>query len=72
MHVLVLGIEPQSLINFRKDLIAELKAEGHRVTVAAKGSSTVQIAVLEGLGAETSTVTFSRAGMNPFRDLKTL
>ena len=72
LHVLVLGIEPQSLINFRKDLIAELKAEGHRVTVAAKGYSTVQIAVLEGLGAETSTAIFSRAGMNPFRDLKTL
>lgn len=72
LHVLVLGVEPQSLINFRKDLIAELREEGHRVTVAAKGYSTVQTTVLEGLGAETSTAIFSRAGMNPFRDLKTL
>lgn len=72
LHVLVLGVEPQSLINFRKDLIAELRAEGHRVTVAAKGYSAVQTTVLEGLGAETSTAIFSRAGMNPFRDLKTL
>lgn len=72
LHVLVLGVEPQSLINFRKDLIAELKAGGHRVTVAAQGYSAAQRNVLEGLGAEIKTASFSRTGMNPFRDLNTL
>ena len=71
-HVLVLGVEPQSLINFRKDLIVELKVSGHRVTVAALESSAAQEAALEGLGAEVRAVAFSRAGMNPFRDVTTL
>ena len=70
-HALVLGVEPQYLVNFRKDLIVELKAQGHRVTVAAlKSPAAIKIA-LEGLGAEVRSVTFSRAGMNPFRDVVT-
>ena len=70
-HVLVLGVEPQSLINFRKDLIVELKAQGHRVTVAAlKPPAEIKIA-LEDLGTKVRSATFSRAGMNPFRDLAT-
>jgi glycosyltransferase involved in cell wall biosynthesis len=72
MRILVLGVEPQSLINFRKDLIVELQARGHSVTVAALESSAEQKTALEGLGAEVRAVSFSRAGMNPFRDVITL
>lgn len=71
-HVFVLGVEPQSLINFRKDLITELIVRGHRVTVAALEPSAAQQVALNGLGAEVRAVSFSRAGMNPFRDLITL
>ena len=71
-HVLILGVEPQSLINFRKDLIIELIAQGHRVTAAALKPSATQKFILESLGVEVRAVTFSRAGMNPFRDIFTL
>ena len=72
LHVLVLGVEPQSLINFRKDLIVELKAKECRITVAAHEPSTAQRSVLEALGTDVRTVSFSRTGMNPLRDLATL
>ena len=71
-HVLVLGVEPQSLLNFRKDLIVELKVRGCRVTVAALNPSEAQRLALESLGAEVSSVSFSRTGMNPFRDMVSL
>jgi glycosyltransferase involved in cell wall biosynthesis len=70
-HVLVLGVEPQSLLNFRKDLIAELKVRGYRVTVAALKPSEAQRFALVSLGAEVSSVPFSRTGMNPFLDMVT-
>jgi glycosyltransferase involved in cell wall biosynthesis len=72
LHVLVLGVEPQSLINFRKDLIDELNAGGYRITVAAHEPSAAQRAVLEALGTDVRTASFSRTGMNPFRDMVTL
>ena len=72
MRILVLGVEPQSLINFRKDLIVELHVRGYSVTVAALESSGEQKSALEGMGADVRVVSFSRAGMNPFRDVVTL
>lgn len=72
MKILVLGVEPQSLINFRKDLIVELHVRGYSVTVAALESSGEQKSALEGMGADVRVVSFSRAGMNPFRDVVTL
>jgi glycosyltransferase involved in cell wall biosynthesis len=72
LHVLVLGVEPQSLINFRSDLITELKARKHRVTVAAQLPSDAQRSALESLGAEVRSVSFSRTGVNPFSDMITL
>ena len=69
-HVLVLGVEPQSLLNFRKDLIAELKARGYGVTVAAYPSK--RKSALESLGVVVKSVPFSRTGVNPFSDMITL
>ena len=71
-HVLILGVDPRSLINFRKDLIGELKAGGNRVTVAAMAPSTSQRLALDDLGVDVRTVSFSRTGMNPLHDLATL
>ncbi len=71
-HVLLLGVEPQSLLNFRKDLICELIAAGHRVTVASLPASAEQKAAIAHLGAEVMSVAFSRAGMNPLKDVRTL
>lgn len=71
-HVVVVGVEPASLLNFRKDLLQALVKVGHQVTAVAMNPSTLQIAALRNLGVETRSIEFSRAGMNPVRDLQTL
>jgi glycosyltransferase involved in cell wall biosynthesis len=70
--VLILGIEPQSLLNFRKDLILEIGKAGHKVIVSSMQPNAEQIVALTALGATVRPVRFSRAGMNPLRDLVTL
>jgi glycosyltransferase involved in cell wall biosynthesis len=70
--VVLLGVEPFSLVNFRRDLLKELVREGHKVTAVAMNPSTAQIAVLQELGVDVLSIEFSRAGMNPWRDLKTM
>lgn len=70
--VLLLGSEPQSLINFRKDLIQELLRLEHRVVVAAASPSEKQCAMLETMGAEVRHAAFSRGGMNPVKDMSTV
>ena len=55
-------------MNFRKDLIAELIARGHKVIAVAPDMDTETAARLVGLGAEARRVAFSRTGMNPLAD----
>jgi glycosyltransferase involved in cell wall biosynthesis len=70
-HILILGVDPHSIINFRKDLILELLARGNRVTAVAMEPSDQQIRAIRALGADVKSVSFSRAGMNPLSDIKT-
>jgi glycosyltransferase involved in cell wall biosynthesis len=70
-RVIVLGVDPRSLINFRRALICELVAQGHEVIAVAHGPSKLQIISLEILGAKVMSVDFARAGMNPFKDIGT-
>lgn len=72
LHVVVVGVEPISLLNFRKDLLKELIVTGHRVTAVANRPTKDQISILKELGVETHSIKFSRAGMNPLRDFKTI
>jgi glycosyltransferase involved in cell wall biosynthesis len=69
--VLLVGVEPQSLINFRKDLICELLRVGHSVTVVSNSPTIQQRAALENLGVTIAEVVFWRGGINPIRDLTT-
>ena len=71
-HIIILGVEPASLLNFRRDLILQLVLAGHRVTVMSMQASTEQLQALQALGVEAKTAPFSRSGMNPFRDLATM
>jgi glycosyltransferase involved in cell wall biosynthesis len=70
-RVIVLGVDPRSLINFRRALICELVAQGHEVIAVAQGPSELQIQSLAALGARVMSVEFARAGMNPFKDIGT-
>jgi glycosyltransferase involved in cell wall biosynthesis len=71
-HVVVLGVEPISLLNFRKDLLKELIVTGHRVTAVANCPTKDQISALKELGVESRSIKFSRAGMNPLLDFRTI
>lgn len=71
-RVLILGVDPNSLLNFRKTLIETLVLNGHEVIVAAQKASTKQKAIIESLGAKFREAKFSRAGMNPFKDIVTI
>jgi glycosyltransferase involved in cell wall biosynthesis len=70
--ILILGSEPQSLINFRKNLIQELLELEHRVVVAAASPNEKQRAILEAMGAEVRHAAFLRGGMNPVKDMSTI
>lgn len=67
----LLGAEAQSLVNFRRDLIAVL-ARTHEVHVVARAASPDDEQIIAQLGATFHTVPMARAGMNPFRDLLTV
>jgi glycosyltransferase involved in cell wall biosynthesis len=71
-HVVVIGVEPASLLNFRKDLLCELVADGHSVTAVAMNPTEEQISSLQNLGVRVRSITFARAGMNPISDLKSM
>lgn len=70
--VLMVAGLASSLINFRGDLLAAMRAEGHSVTVAAPDlSSDAETASrLRALGVEIADVPFERGGLNPISDLR--
>jgi glycosyltransferase involved in cell wall biosynthesis len=71
-HVLLIGALPESLTNFRGDLIRALVSAGHRVTAMAAPTSTEQVQAIESLGASFRPFQVHRNGLNPWRDVQTL
>ncbi len=70
-RVAVVGAAPQSLVNFRGDLIAALVASGHEVVGMASDAEPVQVARLASVGASFRAFPVQRNGLNPLRDLQT-
>jgi glycosyltransferase involved in cell wall biosynthesis len=70
--VVVLGSLPESLINFRGPLLADMVAAGHEVHALAPGATPQVITALAGLGVQYHDVFLARTGLNPFRDLLSL
>lgn len=72
LHVAVVGALPQSLSNFRGDLIRAIAARGHRVT-AMSGQATVdEVAGVEALGATHRAFAVDRTGVDPLSDARCL
>jgi len=71
-HIVLIGAYPESLINFRGDLIKALVGAGHRVTAMAAPASREQIARIEALGAHFRAYSIERNSLNLFHDLRTL
>lgn len=72
LHVAVVGALPQSLSNFRGDLIRAIAARGHRVT-AMSGTATVdEVAAVSAFGATHRAFAVDRTGVDPASDARCL
>ncbi|MBA4151184.1 MAG: glycosyltransferase family 1 protein [Acinetobacter sp.] len=69
--MIIIGALPNSLINFRGELIKTL-AKTHDVIALAGGANKAEITAIELLGVRYIDVPVKRTSMNPFTDLKTM
>lgn len=70
--ILILGSVAPPLIHFRGDFIKSLVREGYEVFAAAPLMEDEVREGLQNLGATPLTFQLSRAGMNPFKDLRSI
>ena len=70
-HIVIVGALPESLVNFRGDLIRALTARGHRVTAMAANGTPECVASIEALGACFHPYPVTRAGRSVGDDLRT-
>ncbi|NQZ45282.1 MAG: glycosyltransferase family 4 protein [Flavobacteriaceae bacterium] len=71
-NVLIICSVAYSLINFRKDFIEALLANGYRVWCAAPDYAESIRNEVEGLGAQTVDFNLQRKGLDPLKDLKSI
>ena len=69
--VLVIGALPESLLNFRGDLLRSLIAGGHKVIAMADEAEPAFTSRLNEIGVEFRSFPVQRNGMNPVKDLTT-
>jgi glycosyltransferase involved in cell wall biosynthesis len=72
MKLLVVGGIAGSLVNFRGPLLKAMVEAGYEVLAASGGDSDDVSAELQKMGIRFFPVPLSRAGLNPYADLKTL
>lgn len=70
-NIVVIGAHPESLTNFRGELIRSLVVAGHHVTAMATPASQEQIAAIKALGANFFSFPVQRNGLSPIKDLQT-
>jgi glycosyltransferase involved in cell wall biosynthesis len=68
MHILILGNDPKTLVNFRGPLIEAMVGAGHRVTAAASGCEGNLAPWFVQRGVAYFNVPIERAGLNPLTD----
>lgn len=72
MKVLVLSSLAYSLVNFRGELLAEMRRQGHTVVAVAPDRDDAVAAQLAEQGIVLRVVAMSRTGTNPLQDVRTL
>lgn len=70
--ILINGSHPDSLVNFRGDLIKALVARGYAVHASAPEIDAPTYAQLMAMGATPHSLSLERVGLNPFADLRYL
>ena len=71
-RILVLGGVSESLINFRRNLLERMVADGHQVIACAPNPTQEVIDKLLEMGVTYQVINLERAGLNPVRDFKSL
>lgn len=67
----MIGALPESLINFRGELLKQLAKEGHEVTAMASEATPEVIGQLASMGVGYRSYPVQRNGMNPVKDVQT-
>lgn len=70
--ILINGSHPDSLVNFRGDLIRDLIASGYEVHTSAPDIAGPTRAQLDAMGVRSHSVNLSRSGLSPIADLRYL
>ena len=70
-HIVVIGALPESLLNFRGDLIKALVAINYKVTAMAASAEPSVVSCLNKFGADFRSFPVQRNGLNPRSDLET-
>lgn len=70
-RVVVVGAYPQSLINFRGDLLRALVAAGHHVTAMSAEAGPGELAQLGAIGVRFRSFPVLRNGISPLTDIRT-
>ncbi len=71
-HIVLIGALPESLTNFRGDLIRALVSAGHRVTAMAAPASAEEVQAIHSLGAVFLPFPVLRNALSPWGDMQTL
>ncbi|MCS0378411.1 glycosyltransferase family 4 protein [Vibrio diabolicus] len=72
MRIMIVGVLPSSLVNFRGLMIKEIKKLGLDVITMASGASDKEISALESFSGHYIDYSCKRNGFNPFEDVRTL
>lgn len=70
--ILLIGVEPLSLINFRGPLIHAMDSVGCDVVAVSSEATDELMAMFNAQGIKHKATSFQRNGMNPLKDLKTM
>jgi len=70
--IILFGNTPESLISFRGSLLKSFVDLGHEVYAISSTCNETQKQAIEDLGVKYCEIPFSRTGLNPFSDLKTI
>lgn len=71
MRVVVVGVQAESVVSFRGDMLRSMALSGHRVLALAPENDARVRATLAEMGVEYGTVPLRRTGLNPIRDALT-
>jgi glycosyltransferase involved in cell wall biosynthesis len=70
--VVVIGVRPKSLLDFRGRLIEDMLAAGHRVFACAPGEDALVAEALQTMGAVYCPIQLDEVGLNPIADLRSI